>query len=124
MTDVNKDDIMKNNEEERLKRRRILKAGAAIAPLAVTLHGGNAMAAVISASCVDKMTGKLQIPKYEKSIENGSVVYTQVTTTGFDKNAKTGRLTAGGADETHWNYISIPGNAGHSCYTSITIASN
>ncbi|WP_339864237.1 hypothetical protein [Paremcibacter congregatus] len=125
MTDVNKDDVINKSDEERLKRRRILKAGAVIAPLAVTLHGGNAMAQVVSATCVEKMEGQLIIPQFEETSPGQFTEVGKQEFSEFPMQATTGRPNPSNpaVPETHWDYISLQDSPGHSCYNSITIAS-
>lgn len=118
MTEINKDDNNKTTDDMRAKRRLILKAGAAIAPLAVTLYGGIPLAHAASASCEEKMTNNgFQIPNYDP--ETGE--YTGTITYGH--NIHTGRMLNSGMNsgkpETHWDFISIEGNPGHSCFNSL-----
>ena len=112
-------------EKTRLKRRSILKTGAVIAPLAVSLHSGAAMAQVLSAACDVKMQGRSIIPTYTTQPQSGGGYINSPTgnTIGYQGTAgKTGRKFDSpvlGHEETHWEYISDPAHTGHSCYTSI-----
>ena len=113
MTEINKDDVKKNAmEETRLKRRSILKAGAVIAPLAVTLHGGIPLAHAASTGCVQELVDNVTIPVYE----NGS--YNMNNMVQFNPNAYTG-LIENGESESHWDYLIDKKLYGASCMTSI-----
>jgi len=66
MTEMNDKKITENTvADTRAKRRRILKAGAVIAPLAVTLHGGIPMAHASSAGCIEDMEKHVKVPHYK-----------------------------------------------------------
>lgn len=66
MTEMNDKKITENTvADTRAKRRRILKAGAVIAPLAVTLHGGIPMAHASSVGCVEDMEKHVKVPHYK-----------------------------------------------------------
>ncbi len=119
MTDMKKDDLkMNKTDEKRIKRRSLLKAGAVIAPLAITLHGGVAFAQVNSAGrCIENMRTNVQIPLFE---DVGGGVYQQTgVSVDFspDNTALTGRLV-GGQPETHWQYIENEQLSGVTCLQS------
>ncbi len=125
MTDMKKDDMkMNKTDEKRIKRRSLLKAGAVIAPLAITLHGGVAFAQVNSAGrCIEDMKTNVQIPLYEE-VPIGSGTYQQTgTSVNFspDNNQFTGRFV-GGQPETHWQYIENEQLSGITCLQSFANA--
>ena len=121
MTEMNKKDLNKEiTEDVRLKRRKLLKAGAMAVPVAVTLHGGTAFAQVHSAyRCVDNIKNTLPsgIPQFDN---DGN----QVGTTEFDPvNGLTGRQITDShgntQNETHWDYLNSQGiDSNHSCMNS------
>ncbi len=123
MTEMNKKDLNKEiTEDVRLKRRKLLKAGAMAVPVAVTLHGGTAFAQVHSAyRCVDNLKGKLGPNPMPKFKADGVTVDHM---TQFDPvNGLTGRqITEGGQlkNETHWDYLQNELNEDtmHSCENS------
>lgn len=90
----------------RIKRRKILKAGAAIAPLAITLHGGTAFATVNSSGrCAKNIKKNLReqgkkIPIYKNGKKTNH-------STHFDpKYGRTGRFIGNPPfAETHWDYL-------------------
>ncbi|MBL4802312.1 MAG: hypothetical protein JKY45_10495 [Emcibacter sp.] len=115
MTEMNKDDAQK--EAARMKRRSLLKAGAAIVPLAVTLHGGAAFAHVSSAGrCVSNLTDNLMIPQFKKK-HNGT--YKKIGMTNFKPSMAdmTGRKI-NGIPEDHWNYVLREKMSGQTCLQS------
>lgn len=114
MTEMNKDDAKENaTKDARTKRRSILKAGAVIAPLALTLHGGIPMAHASSTGCVDDLITHVKIPIFES--DNGGFVWTGDTEPFSPSPAsRTGR-----GDETHWDYLVNEELFGASCLTSI-----
>ena len=118
------ENIEKSRGNARINRRKILKAGAVIAPLAVTLHSGVPLAHAASAACDVKMDWQKIIPEFE-AVKNHDGTYTNTKTgkiLGYRGTAgKTGRILEFGIEETHWDYISQPGVTGHSCYNSIVI---
>jgi len=129
MTEIKKDDAETSGKTKaRIKRRSVLKAGAVIAPLAITLHGGIPLAHAASAACDVKMAGQQIIPEFtSKQKQNGE--YKNEPTgrmLGYQgTRGKTGRVFNSphrGYEETHWDYIKQTDVAGHSCYNSITIA--
>lgn len=124
MTDMKKDDMkMNKTDEKRIKRRSLLKAGAVIAPLAITLHGGVAFAQVNSAGrCIENMKTNVQIPLYEE-VPLGSGTYQQTgTTVNFspENTDFTGRFNVNGVPgpETHWQYIENEQLSGITCLQS------
>jgi hypothetical protein len=66
MTEMNDKKISENTVGDmRAKRRRILKAGAVIAPLAITLHGGIPMAHASSVGCIEDMEKHIKVPHFK-----------------------------------------------------------
>jgi len=121
MTDINKDDIKINKMEARIKRRSLLKAGAVIAPLAITLHGGVAMAQVASAGrCVEKLKTTETVP-VDTVDGNGNPVTNQVPFSP-SQSAFTGRTNTNGTSETHWDYILKGNGHGMTCLQSFEAA--
>lgn len=125
MTEINNEDTKGDMMEDgRIKRRRLLKMGAAIAPLAVTLHGGVAFAQVNSAArCVENLKARLvsegkEIPVFEPD-QNGNYVSTNHTIP-FDESltATTGRLNANNNLENHWEYLESQDEQVQSCMQS------
>ncbi|VAW00144.1 hypothetical protein MNBD_ALPHA01-675 [hydrothermal vent metagenome] len=115
MTEMKIDNATINEKTEtRLRRRSILKAGAVIAPLAITLHGGISLAHANSATCVDKMVAnQVQVPKLNP---DGSM--TGVTEIFNPESGLTGQMINGHA-QTHWEYIETGVMGYTSCLTSI-----
>ncbi len=115
MTEVKKDNATTHKKTEvRLRRRSLLKAGAVIAPLAITLHGGISLAHANSATCVDKMvTNGVQIP-----ILNPDGSPTGVTELFNPESGLTGQII-NGQSQTHWEYIETGVMGYTSCLTSI-----
>ncbi len=118
MTKKNEDGaMMEMTDQARIRRRRILKAGAVIAPLAVTLHGGVAFAQVNSAGrCVEHLKDTLRIPTFSVDadgnyVQNGSVAFNP------SPGAMTGRVIDG-QPEDHWNYVIREQLAGQTCLQS------
>jgi len=123
MTDMKKNDtIMNKTDKKRIERRSLLKAGAVIAPLAVTLHGGVAFATVNSAGrCIENMKTHVKIPLFEDD-NNGGYQSTGVMEDFSPENtALTGRFV-GGQPETHWQYIENEQLSGLTCLQSFTNA--
>ncbi len=120
MTKMNKDEASENTPEDaRIKRRSILKAGAVIAPLALTLHGGIPMAHASSTGCVEDLKLHVDIPNYSDPDGDGIFELTG-TTTNFDPDSGvTGRENPDGTSETHWQYLQNEELFGASCLTSI-----
>ena len=125
MTEINKEDTKGDMMEDgRIKRRRLLKMGAAIAPLAVTLHGGVAFAQVNSAGrCVENLKTRLssegkEIPLFAKD-HHGNYVLTG-NSVPFDESltATTGRLNIDHKLENHWEYLESQGEQVQSCMQS------
>ena len=116
MTEMNKNDAKK--EDARIQRRKILKAGAVIAPLAVTLHGGAAFAHVSSAGrCVQNMKENLIIPKFK--YKKRKKTYKVIGSENFSPStmAKTGRKF-NHVEEDHWDYVLREELAGQTCLQS------
>lgn len=110
MTEIDKDNTMENL---RIKRRSLLKAGAVIAPLALTLHGGISMAHASSTGCVDDLKEHVRIPTFDgEGNPNGDVPFDP-------ENGLTGRLNENGTPETHWDYLTNEELYGASCLQSI-----
>ncbi len=113
MTRINKD-IAKNGDL-RLKRRSILKAGAVIAPLAITLHGGISVAHANSATCVDQMVANdVQVPLF-----NADGTPKGITEQFNPQSGLTGKVI-NGVPQTHWEYIETGVMGYTSCLTSIS----
>lgn len=132
MTEENiKKTKISNAKNTRINRRRMLKAGAVIAPLAITLHGGIPMAHAASTGCVEDMKKHVKIPHYEhdehddhddKDSHDDSY-HKSGDEESFDpKNGVTGRIIEDedGSDkeETHWDYIINEEEFGASCLQS------
>lgn len=124
MTEINNEDTKGDMMEDvRIKRRRLLKIGAAVAPLAITLHGGVAFAQVNSAGrCVENLKARLisegkEIPTFEF---DGSEYVLTGDTIPFDESltATTGRLNASNNLENHWEYLESQGEQVQSCMQS------
>jgi len=129
MTDIKEDDMKINKMEARIKRRSLLKAGAVIAPLAITLHGGAAMAQVASAGrCVETMKTTVKVPvnRLDESgapiLDGDGIPVTDQVDFSPSVSAFTNRNNDDGSPETHWDYI-LKGNAdGMTCLQSFDSA--
>ncbi len=134
MTNMNKDDAEKNAAEEaRIKRRSILKAGAVIAPLALTLHGGIPLAQAMSTDCLQELHENLLIPNFVPNYDDdhhddghddhhtGYILDPNKPPTPFDpyNQLTTGRQFEGEDPETHWDYLIREDLYGVSCLTSV-----
>ncbi|PCJ38546.1 MAG: hypothetical protein COA81_12870 [Alphaproteobacteria bacterium] len=109
-----KEDSAKN-KDLRLKRRSILKAGAVIAPLAITLHGGISVAHANSATCVDQMVANdVQIPLF-----NADGTSKGITERFNPESGLTGKVINSNP-QTHWEYIQTGVMGFTSCLTSIS----
>ncbi|VAV88136.1 hypothetical protein MNBD_ALPHA02-1668 [hydrothermal vent metagenome] len=109
-----KEDSAKN-EDLRLKRRSILKAGAVIAPLAITLHGGISVAHANSATCVDQMVANdVQIPLFEADGTPKGITEQFNPQTGLTGNV------INNVPQTHWEYIETGVMGYTSCLSSIS----
>lgn len=121
MTKMNKDNANKNAlEAGRIKRRSILKAGAVIAPLALTLHGGTSLAFAGSVNCLAELETHVKVPNFEPDGMGGFAW--NGTTTPFDpidEGHFTGRLNPDGSLESHWDYLINEELYGASCIQSI-----
>lgn len=126
MTEINKNATKKKSAlEERIKRRSILKAGAVIAPLALTLHGGIPMAHANSTGCLEELNKNIQVPNFIPNSNNtGYIQDPNNPTTRFDpfNQLTTGRQFAGEGPETHWDYLIREDLYGVSCLASMTNA--
>ncbi|WP_417318982.1 hypothetical protein [Emcibacter sp.] len=110
-------------QAKRQSRRKVLKTGAALAPLALTLSTGNAMAtnriAVSGAACVSGVKDKsrrghkgLQIPKEHRTWMSRDHKYKKPhKTSHFDD-----------MDENHWDYLKKNKVEGCSCLHSMDAA--
>ncbi|PCI46160.1 MAG: hypothetical protein COB49_09005 [Alphaproteobacteria bacterium] len=118
MTEINKDNAKKHTTEDaRVIRRRILKAGA-VAPLALTLHGGIPMAHANSTGCLEELQTHVDIPHF---VPDGNGFKWDGTTVPFDPDnlLTTGRQFPGEDPETHWGYLVREELYGASCLTSM-----
>jgi len=131
MTEEHKSDKMiKAIEHNRIKRRSLLKAGAAVAPLAITLHGGLAMASVTSAGCVEDLEKHIEVPHYELDTpDDGTGLHETYHRSSSDHDqkfdpefGKTGRKIHDKdgllKEESHWDYIINEESTGASCLQS------
>ena len=107
-------------QAKRQSRRRVLKTGAAMAPLALTLSTGNAFAtgnhAVSGAACVSRVKQKsrqghegLQIPREHRSWMSRNHRYQRPDRTAHFNDA----------DENHWDYLKKHNGDECSCLQSI-----
>lgn len=124
MTKMNRNDA-KNNiaDAARIKRRSILKAGAVVAPLALTLHGGIPLAHAASSGCLDDLRLHVKVPNFIPDLENSNNGKTVYKWDGEDPVAFAPEQTTGreinGVIETHWDYLKNEEVFGASCLTSI-----
>ncbi|MFC7049366.1 hypothetical protein [Emcibacter nanhaiensis] len=118
-----KNTAVQASEQEQAKResrRKVLKTGAALAPLALTLSTGNAMAtnriAVSGAACVSNVKQKsyagneeLQIPREHRSWMSADHEYEHPERTAhFDDS-----------NEDHWDYLKKHNGDECSCLQSV-----
>jgi len=117
MTEMKKNEPkMKKAVNTRIKRRSLLKAGAVIAPLAITLHGGIPLAHAASANCIDDMETRIKVPTF--TTNDGGQTYQRNGEQLFNaETGLTGRMV-GGNPETHWEYIVEEDLFGASCLQS------
>ena len=120
MTEENKNKTtMSNAINTRLNRRSMLKAGAVVVPLAITLHGGIPVAHAASGGCVEDMETRITVPQFK--LGDDGVTYEvnhDLPALPFDPVAgETGRIIDG-LDETHWDYITNEELFGASCLQS------
>ena len=120
MTEENKNKTtISNAKNTRINRRSMLKAGAIVAPLAITLHGGIPMAHATSSGCVEDMETRITVPQFKLG-EDGITfeVNHDLPALPFDPvSGITGRVIEG-QNETHWDYIVNEELFGASCLQS------
>ncbi|MBL4603914.1 MAG: hypothetical protein JKY84_14305 [Emcibacteraceae bacterium] len=134
MTKVNDAEVNKSTGlSQRLHRRSLLKAGAVIAPIVVTLHGGVPLAHADSAGlCVmqlvdiandssDSRHGYMQIPMKGGQIAQPLIGLTHNQEAKLSDYPDGTELEAFNASPAHWNFIADPTNNrfGFSCVNSI-----
>jgi len=130
MNENDKNDLTDNNvSKSRLSRRRLLKTGAAMAPLALTIHGGIPLAHADSAGlCVRQLEEladlgdpRMQIPtklngQLHDSDDGESERY------GQSDNDEEEKVPFNSEVESHWKYIkSDSSRHGYSCLNSINM---
>ena len=119
MTEENKNKTMISKAKNtRINRRNILKAGAIVAPLAITLHGGIPMAHAASGGCVEDMANHVTVPQFKLGVDGTYEVNHDLPALQFDPvGGVTGRVIDG-ETETHWDYITNEELFGASCLQS------
>ncbi|MBT6328427.1 MAG: hypothetical protein HOJ34_01475, partial [Kordiimonadaceae bacterium] len=118
---------------KRLHRRSLLKAGAIVAPIALTLHGGVPLAhADSSGSCIIELWNigenpshpnyeDMQIPMNPKNGHFQTVTNGLGNPNGGTYPADTDWQAFNPTNEEHWKYIAeSPANYGYSCIVSVT----
>lgn len=120
---------------KRLHRRSLLKAGAIVAPIALTLHGGVPLAhADSSGSCIIELFNigqdsthpnyeDMQIPMNPKNGHFATVINGHVNDPGAGTTYPDGTYWEpfNPTNEEHWQYITeSPANYGYSCIVSVT----
>jgi len=140
MTKVNDEEVKcEEGLSKRLHRRSLLKAGAVVAPIALTLHGGVPLAHADSAGlCVvqlmdiardstDSRHAMLQIPmKGGKIIQPEGRLQHAFEVVQEDYPEGTELQPFDASNQQHWEFIKDPinGRFGHSCMASVVYSSN